>query len=225
MKRKNHLEQLRRCRQQSRSLKRKGLPADQSSAHEKLKKSKDNIGVSLLVAALYGIGGGCLIAVCLSSFHQHKMISLIIGAFGGAPLGALMYGAWPAILWLGRLLTNRPPEPHFFRQFQIGHLPVSWISFSVLLTLMMAWLMSLFGDLPALPTLPVIQRAADAHPNPFDKVVGWFFQLPALGVYRNWLSEIISEFWWVCAAFLLLTLALFAVKSGFPSCHGGFGIP
>ena len=207
---KNHLEQLRRCRQQSRSLKRKGLPADQSSAHEKLKKSKDNIGVSLLVAALYGIGGGCLIAVCLPSFHQHKMISLIIGAFGGAPLGALVYGAWPAILWLCRLLTNRPPEPHFFRQFQIGHLPVSWISFSVLLTLMMAWLMSLFGELPALPVLPVIQRAADAHPNPFDKVVGWFFQLPALGVYKNWLSEIISELWWVCAAFLLLTLALFA---------------
>ena len=206
----NHLEQLRRCRQQSRSLKRKGLPADQSSAQEKLKKSKDNIGVSLLVAALYGIGGGCLIAGCLPSFHHHKMISLIIGAFGGAPLGALVYGAWPAILWLCRLLTNRPPEPHFFRQFQIGHMPVSWISFSVLLTLMMAWLMSLFGELPALPVLPVIQRAADAHPNPFDKVVGWFFQLPALGVYGNWLSQMASELWRVWAAIMLFTLALFA---------------
>jgi type IV secretory pathway TraG/TraD family ATPase VirD4 len=211
---KNHLEQLRRCRQQSRSLKRKGLPADQSSAHEKLKKSKDPLWISLLVAALYGIGGGCLIAGCLASFHQHKMISLIIGALVGAPLGALVYGAWPTILWLCRLLTSRPPEPHFFRQFQIGHLPVSWLSFSALLTLMTAWLMSLFGELPALPVLPVIQRAADAHLNPFDKVVAWFFQLPALGVYRNWLSGMISELGWVCAAFLLLTLALFAYWQG-----------
>lgn len=206
---KNHLEQLRRCRKQSRPLKRKELPAGQSPAHGKLKKSKDHIGVTLLVAALYGIGSGCLIAVFQPSFNHHKMISLIIGACIGAPLGALIYGAWPAIFWLCRLLTNRPPEPHFFRQFQIGHLPVYWLSFSTLLTLVMAWLLSLLGNLPAVPALPVIQRAADAHPNPFDKVIDWGFQLPALGVYGHWLSGMISELWWVCAAFLLLTLTLF----------------
>ena len=211
MENKNPLQQLRCLREQSRSLKRKGLPADQPSAHQKRKHDKEHIGVILLVAALGGIASGCLIAMFYPSFAQHKMISLIIGTVAGASGGVLAYSAWPAILWLCRTVgSSHPPEPDFFKQFRIGHLPLCGLSFPTIITIVSAYLISFvgfFGRLPTLPSLPVMH--AETHPMPFDQAFGWVFQLPALGVYENWLSEMIGNLWPLWVGWMIITLAFF----------------
>jgi|GEM_PF-2202153 len=208
----NHhcLQQLRRCQQRNKPLKRQATASHHSSTLPTLKKAADNAVVMTLIAAFFGLAAGAIGAMSFPSSHPHEITSGAIGAVLGAVLGALIYGAWPAVLYFWQAAcSSQPVEREFFQQFRMMHLSICWVSSSAWFTLIIAYVAYLFGLLPELPLLPNPQRLA--HPQGFELFHDWAVQISLLFVYGDWAAAVVSQVWPVWAICLGGSLAAFMI--------------
>ena len=103
---KNHLEQLRRCREQSRSLKRSALPTDQQP-NQPIKKREVAWHYAFGMTA-FGFGFGAI----LGFIHQHTFSSVACGAILWAIIALAGFSLWPLVPFITQAWRERGwPNP------------------------------------------------------------------------------------------------------------------
>ena len=117
MKRKNHLEQLRRYREQSRSLKRGALPTAQQPKNQPVKKREVAWDYAFGMT-LFGFAFGAI----LGFIHQHTFSSVACGAILWAIIALAGFSLWPLVPLITQAWRERGwPNPALLKELPAGH--------------------------------------------------------------------------------------------------------